>query len=101
MRAPVLKRSTDGRPKPRLFDRARLLDGLAILVLIAVMAAALVALFHSRVADAYGPSALPPPVSATLDRCRRAGPPAGDDPACRAAWADARKAFFQIEEPQP
>ena len=100
MRPPVLK-SPHKRPKARLFTRADVFTALAVVVLLALAAGALVALLRHPVSEAYGVETPSPPMSSILDRCSRMGPPAGDDPECRAAWADARKAFFQIEEPQP
>ena len=100
MRPPVLK-SPHKRPKVRLFTRADVFTGLAVVLLLALAAGALVALLRHPISDAYGAQTPSPPMSSILDRCRRMCPSAGDDPECRAAWADARRAFFQTTESQP
>ena len=38
--------------------------------------------------------------TSTLERCRLSGPAAANDPACRAAWADARETFFARPLPE-
>jgi conjugative transfer region protein TrbK len=40
------------------------------------------------------------PLAAALERCRLSGPASGDDPACRAAWSEARESFFSRPLPE-
>lgn len=52
-----------------------------------------------RLRDPGGETALALPRSSELARCRDIGQAALDDAACRKAWAESRRRFFQAVQP--
>lgn len=96
MRWPSFRRHA--RPAAQVFDHGCLA---AFIVAVAIIVALIVAaVLLGRAGREERPPA-PAAEAAALARCRSGGPGAGDDPACRAAWAEARRAFFQPSEVSP
>lgn len=98
MRWPSFRRQA--RPAGQVFDHACLaafLVAVAIITALIVTAAVLSAEGRDDPPTASGPA----DSAAVLDRCSTMGPAAGDDAACRAAWAEARRAFFSPVEVSP
>lgn len=79
---------------------------IAVLALGAAMIAAVVALRGDGAKDGFGdaPAQNPrdpggEPARSELARCRDIGPAALNDAACRQAWAESRRRFFQTSKP--
>ena len=73
------------------------------MIAVAIIGALLVAavLLGEAGKDTAGRPAAVPDNAVALDRCRTMGPASGGDAACRSAWAQARRAFFQGTEVSP
>jgi conjugative transfer region protein TrbK len=77
------------RRDPRILARAG-----AVLVLLAVVVAAVIAFSRQNPVPATSSTDPLVTVNNELERCQALGTAAGDDPACQAAWKQAREHFF-------
>ncbi|MGA0599198.1 putative entry exclusion protein TrbK-alt [Caulobacter sp. KR2-114] len=96
---PGLFKDRPHRPEPQVFDHACLA---AFLVAIGIIALLIISAAWLQAAGRDDPATDRAEASSSaLDHCRTKGTAAGDDPTCRAAWAQARRAFFQGPEVSP